>query len=159
MLKNTKSASVILILIFMFGLFGCTTAPADDNWFEESPIINTAYTREYLSQTQIYSTNDIFGAAENWAKEFVSENYKSNSPTGITVGFESGGNTVPSVFTGMDTVFSTMSYYVRFTAQTAPKGLAADANGQYGFHLQMVMKNDGENKLTLLGFVTNQTRI
>lgn len=159
MIMRKRVISLVLVLVMIAGICACAKpgANTDDNWFEDSAIINTEFTREKLAQSDTHYVLDYFEASERWAISFVEENYNGYSPFGIAADFMTGQNSVASIFKGVDAVFSTMSYWVQFESESEITGLLKDEAGLYGLHLQVVMRK-AEDRVTLLGFVTNQTR-
>lgn len=124
--------------------------------FEEDFIpLLTEFTRQYFAQNPLTGS---LGAATNWAILFVTQNYKAYSPKYIYADSLSSSSPDPSIFINNETAFVLSAFCVNFEADGTPDGLTPEEDGSYNINLQVVAKEDKDHRLTLLGFVTNQTR-
>ncbi|HPS34538.1 MAG TPA: hypothetical protein PK854_04660 [Oscillospiraceae bacterium] len=127
--------------------------------FEDDIILNTVYTRMYLAENEITSSVDSKSdPVKNWAALFITQNYQSFSPKYIYTDSLSGSRPKPSIFVGNETSFVLQTFRVTFETTGVPDGLTPNEDGTFSINLQVVMKENADHSLTLLGFVTNQTR-
>jgi len=126
--------------------------------FEDANIINTVYTRKYLAENELTASVDSKSdPARNWTVLFVTQNYKAFSPKYIYSDSLSGSWPKSSIFVGNETSFVLQAFRINFETTGVPDGLTPEENGSYTINLQVVMKENADHSLTLLGFVTNQT--